>query len=121
MRVPSPSSARARRSRATSPSARCRNPCASSRRDRRAPPPCGGTASPPCRSRRGCWRSPPLLPPLPAADTAHAGIADAEIEFLDVFVALQALGAAFEHDAPAFEHIAEIGDVERHLRVLLDE
>src|SRR5690242_2366494 len=63
----------------------------------------------------------PLLLPLPPPDAAHANVADPEVEFLDVFVALQALGAAVQHDAPAVEHVAEIGDVERHLRVLLDQ
>src|SRR5262245_22522425 len=65
--------------------------------------------------------SPPLLATLPAAHAAHAGVADAEVELLHVLVALEPLGAALEHDAPILEHIAEIGDVESHARVLLDE
>jgi hypothetical protein len=45
----------------------------------------------------------------------------AQIEFLDVRVAAQALGRAVEHDASIFHHVTVIGDVERHRCALLHE
>src|SRR3990170_425706 len=65
--------------------------------------------------------SSPTLSPLPPACSAHACVADSKIELLDVLVSFEPTGRAFEHDAPAFEHIAEVSQIERHLRVLLDQ
>src|SRR5437763_9751292 len=62
--------------------------------------------------------TPVLLDLAVAATLAGRG---AEIELADVLMRAQPLGRAVEHDASVFHHVAVIGDVERHLRVLLDD
>src|SRR5262245_60185572 len=84
------------------------------------------TVSPPKRSDRRSMASSAI--PSPAAaillDVAIApplAAAAAEIEFLDVGMAAQALGGAVEHDAAVLHHIAVVRDLERHRRALLDD
>src|SRR5262245_47519719 len=77
------------------------------------------TTRPPKRSVRLSTSSSAIPPPRPAVllDVAiasplrAAGLA--EIEFLDVAVALQLLGGAVEHHAAVLQHVAVIGDLER--------
>src|SRR4051812_6307896 len=45
----------------------------------------------------------------------------AEIEFLDVGMIAQALGAAVEHDAAVLHHVGVVGDLERKGGALLDQ
>src|SRR5690606_14341780 len=47
--------------------------------------------------------------------------AHAEVECLDVLVLAHLGAGAFEHDAPVLEHVAVVGDGQRHLGVLLDD
>src|SRR5436190_5403137 len=66
-------------------------------------------------------RSSPCLLALPAPLAARAGFLHAEIELLDVVLLAQALAGVFHDDAAILQDVAVIGDVERHLRVLLDQ
>src|SRR5262245_19946018 len=84
------------------------------------------TVSPPKRSESRSMASSAI--PSPAAaillDVAVApalATAAAEIEFLDVGMAVQALGGAVEHDAAVLHHVAVVRDLERHRRALLDD
>src|SRR5262245_26586200 len=84
------------------------------------------TVSPPKRSESRSMASSAI--PSPAAaillDVAVApalATAAAEIEFLDVGMAAQALGGAVEHDAAVLHHVAVVGDLERDRRALLDD
>src|SRR4051812_41523597 len=52
---------------------------------------------------------------------AMAGLAEAEVELLDVGVADELGGGAFEDDAPGFDDVAAVRDRERAMGVLLDE
>src|SRR5258708_17149063 len=45
----------------------------------------------------------------------------AEIEFLDVGMAAQALGGAVEHDPAVLHHISVVGDFQRYGRALLHD
>src|SRR6266545_4229446 len=61
----------------------------------------------------------PIL--LHVAIAAAAACRLAEVEFLDVGVGAQPLGAAVEHDAAVLHHVAVVGDVEREGRALLHQ
>src|SRR6516164_6055840 len=84
------------------------------------------TVRPPKRSVRRSTSSSTI--PSPAAAIlldvaiapAFAALA-AEIEFLDVRMPAQPLGRAVEHDAAVFQHIAVVGDVERHRGALFHD
>src|SRR5205809_7798872 len=52
---------------------------------------------------------------------AAALVTAAEVELTHVLVRPQPFGRAVEDDAAVFHHVAVVGDVERHLRVLLDQ
>src|SRR3984893_12920738 len=65
--------------------------------------------------------SSPHLLSLPAAGTADAAVLDAEIELLDVVFLQKARAGIFHHDAADFQHITVVGEVQGHIRVLLDE
>src|SRR5262245_33595845 len=58
-----------------------------------------------------------VAPPLAALPAALA----AEIEFLDVGMAAQALRRSVEHDAAVLHHVAVVGDLQRHGRALLHD
>ena len=58
---------------------------------------------------------------LPAPLAAHAGFLHAEVELLDVVLLAQPRAGVFHHDAAVLEHVAVVGDVERHVGVLLDQ
>ena len=58
---------------------------------------------------------------LDVAQALALGIGDAEIEFLHVLVRRQLLRGAVEHDAPGLQDVGVVGDIERALRVLLDQ
>ena len=45
----------------------------------------------------------------------------AEVRRTHRVVAQQLLAAACQRDASGLEHVADVGDLERHVRVLLDE
>src|SRR4030095_8169882 len=84
------------------------------------------TVSPPKRSaRRSMARS--AIPSPAAAVLLDVAVAlalaagAAEIEFLDVGMAAQALGSAVEYDAAVLHHVAVVGDLERHRRAFLDD
>ena len=64
------------------------------------------------------------LAPLVMLDVAQAlapRIGDAEIEFLHVLVGGELLRGAVEDDAAGLQDVAVVGDIERALRVLLDQ
>src|SRR5258708_31657855 len=63
----------------------------------------------------------PGLALLPPPLAAHALVLDAEIEFLDVFFLQQPLAGVRHDDAADFQHIAEVGSLQRHVGVLLDQ
>ena len=44
-----------------------------------------------------------------------------EVELLDVVLLAQPLAGVFHDDAAVLQHVAVVGDVERHVRVLLDQ
>src|SRR5262245_11296518 len=85
------------------------------------------TARPPKRRLRPPMSSSAI--PSPAAPILLDGAVAApptagrlaEIEFLDIRVAAQALAVAVEHDAAVLHHIAVVGDAERHGRALLHQ
>src|SRR5580700_1669152 len=85
------------------------------------------TARPPNRRERCSTASSGIRPlscrrlPQRAVGTAFVPARLAEIGFLDLAPAAQFGGGAFEDDASRFQHIAVIGDGERHARVLLDQ
>src|SRR5262245_65449612 len=84
------------------------------------------TVSPPKRSERRSMASSAIPSPAAAVllDVAVAlalAAGAAEIEFLDVGMAAQALGGAVEHDAAVLHHVAVVGDLERDRRALLDD
>src|SRR6266436_788223 len=58
------------------------------------------------------------LPPLRAADTA---LLHAEIELLDVVLLEQPGAGVFHHDAADLQDVSVVGDVQRHVGVLLHE
>src|SRR3970282_267765 len=95
-------------------------------RARRPVPSAGRRSARRARARRATassapCRSPPLLLPLPSALPPHPGGPHAEVELLDVLL-LREVGAGVLHDdAPHLQHVAEFGDRQRHVRVLLDE
>src|SRR6476620_5255311 len=84
------------------------------------------TVSPPKRNVRRSSAS-SAIPPPAAAILLHVAIIPAlaalgtEIEFLDVGMAAQALGAAVEHDPAVLHHVAVVGDLPRHGRALLHD
>src|SRR5262245_14129217 len=84
------------------------------------------TVSPPNRSVRASMAN-SAIPSPGAAILLDVAIAPAstghvpEIEFLDVAMLAQALGAAVEHDAAVLEHIAVVGNIEGKARALLDQ
>src|SRR5262245_51990976 len=47
--------------------------------------------------------------------------ADAEVGGGDLLVGAQSLGRAFEYDGAVVDHVHPVGELQRHLRVLLDE
>src|SRR5260370_7149393 len=63
----------------------------------------------------------PRLALLPAPLATGALVLDAEIEFLDVFLFHQPRAGVGHDDAADLEHIAEIGGLQRHVGVLLDQ
>src|SRR6185436_11287189 len=84
------------------------------------------TVRPPNRSDR-CSIASSAMGRLPFRSLSERAIAAAllaaglaEIRLLDFAPATQFGGGALEHDAAAFEHVAVIGDCERHADVLLD-
>src|SRR6185369_720855 len=66
-------------------------------------------------------RSSPGLFPLPAPVAARAGFLHAEVELLDVVLLAQPLAGVFHDDAAVLEDVAVVGDIERHVGVLLDQ
>src|SRR5947208_12542771 len=84
------------------------------------------TTSPPNRRVSASTASSAIPPPAPtilldvAVASPRAGRL-AEIEFLDVRVAAQPLGAAVEHDAAVLHHVAVVRDRERDGGALLDQ
>ena len=44
-----------------------------------------------------------------------------KIAFFHLFVVHQVLRGVVQHDAARFEHVPAVGNVERHVRVLLDQ
>src|SRR6516165_2633560 len=84
------------------------------------------TVRPPKRKVRRSISS-SAIPSPAAAILLHLAITpalaalEAEIEFLDVRVATQALGRAVEHDPPVLHDVAVVGDLERHRRALLHD
>src|SRR5204862_264509 len=46
---------------------------------------------------------------------------DAEVAGPDLVAGGQLVGVALERDAPDLEHVGAVGDLQRHVRVLLDE
>src|SRR5688572_32124990 len=84
------------------------------------------TASPPNDREMFCsWSS--AIPAPAAAVLLHVAVAaalpgaGAQVELADVLVRAQPLGRAVKDDAPVFHHVAVVGDLERHLRVLLHD
>src|SRR5436190_11270913 len=67
------------------------------------------------------FRSSPGLLPLPAPLAARAGFLHAEIELLDVVLLAQPRAGVLHDDAAVLEDVAVVGDVERHVGVLLDQ
>src|SRR5712692_6079151 len=84
------------------------------------------TVRPPKRSVRRSISS-SAIPSPAAAILLHVAVAPAlaaaaaEVEFLDVGMAAQALGRAIEHDPAVLHDVAVVGDFERHRRALLDD
>src|SRR5215471_5835716 len=70
---------------------------------------------------RGWWLSTPGLAPLPAVAATSALFLDTEIEFLDIVALQQAFATAGHHDAADLQHVTEVGDLQGHVGVLLDE
>src|SRR5260370_37395080 len=84
------------------------------------------TTSPPNRRVSASTASSAIPPPAPAIllDVAVASPRAgrlAEIEFLDVRVAAQPLGAAVEHNAAVLHHVAVVRNRERDGGALLDQ
>src|SRR6266568_4085928 len=84
------------------------------------------TTRPPKASRRRSTSSSAIPPPAPAilldravASSLAAGLA--EIELLDVLVALQARGVAVKHHAAVLQHIAVVRDLEGDRGALLHQ
>src|SRR5215472_10738583 len=65
--------------------------------------------------------SSPHLLALPAAGAADARVLDAEVELLDVVLLEQARARVLHHDAPHFQHVAVVSEMESHVGVLLHE
>src|SRR5712691_9435138 len=83
------------------------------------------TVSPPKRNVRCSTASSAIPSPgtailLDGAVAAPLGAGAAEIEFLDVAVGGEPRGGAVEHDAAVLQHVAVVGDGERHRGTLLD-
>src|SRR5712692_11455775 len=84
------------------------------------------TVRPPKRSVRRSISS-SAIPSPAAAILLHVTVAPAlaaaaaEVEFLDVGMAAQALDRAIEHDPAVLHDVAVVGDFERHRRALLDD
>ena len=71
---------------------------------------------------RSGGRSSPHLLSLPAPRAADAGLLDAQVELLDVFLLEQPRAGVFHHDAADLQHIAVArAMVQRHVGVLLDQ
>src|SRR4029453_19454233 len=64
---------------------------------------------------------PPRLLLLPAPRPAAPGLLDAEVELLDVFLLEEPGAGVFHHDAANFQDVAVVGDVKRHVGVLLHQ
>src|SRR5262245_16080725 len=85
------------------------------------------TVSPPNRRLRFSTSSSAIPPPAAAVlpDVAVAAALSAahlaEIELLNVGMALKAGGIAVEHDAAVLQNVAVVGDLQRHRRALLDQ
>src|SRR3990172_9026243 len=85
------------------------------------------TVSPPNRRLRFSTSSSAIPPPAAAVllDVAVAAAAAAarlaEVELLDVGVALEARAVAIEHDAAVLQHVAVVGDIQRYGGALLDQ
>src|SRR6266498_3167129 len=84
------------------------------------------TSSPPNRRVSASTASSAIPPPAPAIllDVAIAAARagpQAEIEFLDIGMAAQPLGAAVEHDAAVLHDAAVVRDGERDRGALLDQ
>src|SRR4029453_1472586 len=62
--------------------------------------------------------SAPRLALLPAPRPARPGFLQAEVELLDVLLLAQPRAAVFHDDATVLEHVAVVGHVDRHARVL---
>jgi hypothetical protein len=58
---------------------------------------------------------------LPAPLAANAFFLHAEVELLDVVLLAQHRAAVFHDDAAVLQHVAVVGHVERHVRVLLHQ
>src|SRR3981189_1247798 len=84
------------------------------------------TGRPPKRSVRRS-RASPAIPSPAAAILLHVAVVPAlaalgaEIEFLDVGMAAQALGGAVEDDPAVLHHITVVGDFQRDGRALLHD
>src|SRR4249920_1303731 len=68
------------------------------------------------------------IPAAAAAVLLHVAVAAAplaaacpEIELAHVLVRAQPLRRAVEHDAAVLDHVGVVGEIERHVRVLLDD
>src|ERR1700722_19630212 len=85
------------------------------------------TARPPKRRDRRSTASSGIRPlpsrrlPQRAIGTAFVAARPAQIGFLNLAPPAQFGGGAFENDAAGFQHIAVIGDGERHARILFHQ
>src|SRR5512145_3211994 len=85
------------------------------------------TVRPPKRRLRFSTANSAIPPPAAAVllDLAVAAALPAarlpEIELLDVGMAPEARAVAVEHDAAVLQHVAVVGDFQRHGRALLDQ
>src|SRR5580700_7773365 len=85
------------------------------------------TARPPKRSERFSTASSGIRPllcgrlPQRPIGTAFVAARLTQIGFLNLTPAAQFGGGAFEYDAAGFQHVAVVGDSERHARILLHQ
>src|SRR5215831_21154574 len=85
------------------------------------------TVSPPKRKLRSSTSSSAIPPPTAAVllDVAIAAACPtagpAQIELLDVGMALEPGGVAIEHGAAVFQHVTVVGQLERHCCALLHQ
>src|SRR5436309_10474872 len=90
---------------------------------------CGSVSPGTTTSLRGCmaWvfhnalMSSPSFALLPTPLAAHTGAVDAEVELAHVVLLAQPRAGVFQHDAAVLQHVAVVGHVQCHLRVLLDD